>query len=172
MRRTAEVTGRESASAGGHSGSAAACIAIIGGVVGADMAIRTYVNRNYPDQRVRLSKDGRFVFRKVHNDGSAFDLMKGNQRLIIGSSGVMIGSLLGSLALGLREGENPVSMTGLSLLIGGALGNFIERIAKGSVTDYVSCRRLPGSMKKYYFNLSDICIFSGTMLHFLSKTDN
>lgn len=48
------------------------------------------------------------------------------------------------------------------LLIGGALGNVIDRIAYGAVADFLNMS-LPGWRNPYSFNVADIAIFAGAL---------
>ncbi|AXC49163.1 signal peptidase II [Paracoccus suum] len=48
------------------------------------------------------------------------------------------------------------------LLIGGALGNVIDRITYGAVADFLNMS-LPGWTNPYSFNLADIAIFAGAI---------
>ena len=49
-----------------------------------------------------------------------------------------------------------------SLLIGGALGNVIDRIWYGAVADFLNMS-LPGMANPYSFNVADITIFAGAL---------
>lgn len=48
------------------------------------------------------------------------------------------------------------------LLIGGALGNVIDRLAYGAVADFLNMS-LPGWRNPYSFNIADIAIFAGAL---------
>ena len=48
------------------------------------------------------------------------------------------------------------------LLIGGALGNVIDRLAYGAVADFLNMS-LPGWDNPYSFNVADIAIFAGAI---------
>jgi signal peptidase II len=60
----------------------------------------------------------------------------------------------------LREGRNPPAQVAAGLLVGGALGNIIDRIVWGAVADFlnVSCC---GWRNPFAFNVADIAIFIG-----------
>ncbi|MEE0956087.1 MAG: signal peptidase II [Eubacterium sp.] len=96
-----------------------------------------------------------------------------------------------SLAAGKKwEG---VERIGLSLAAAGGLNNLVDRMVKGYVTDYLHVDasikgtdlrdivwdastwpdngRMQKSGVDYYCNLSDICIFLGTFLAFLGKSN-
>lgn len=48
------------------------------------------------------------------------------------------------------------------LLIGGALGNVVDRLAYGAVADFLNMS-LPGWQNPYSFNVADIAIFAGAL---------
>ena len=58
--------------------------------------------------------------------------------------------------------HNRMARFGMGLMLGGILGNIIDRIFVGYITDFV----LIGSMP--VFNLADICVYSGVILMAIS----
>ena len=60
---------------------------------------------------------------------------------------------------------NEVTALGLSLVLGGGASNLYDRLKKGYVTDYLG---LPVA-KKLVFNLSDLCIFAGTVIAIIGE---
>ncbi len=61
-----------------------------------------------------------------------------------------------------REGLGPRAQIAAGLLIGGAAGNVIDRLAYGAVADFLnmSCCRIENP---FAFNLADVSIFLGTL---------
>lgn len=55
---------------------------------------------------------------------------------------------------------NKIFKSGISILLGGALGNVYDRIKQGSVTDFFSFKLKPNII----FNLADMFIFIGSAL--------
>ena len=53
---------------------------------------------------------------------------------------------------------NRMARLGMGLLLGGILGNLIDRIFVGYITDFVLIGSLP------VFNLADICVYAGVIL--------
>lgn len=90
---------------------------------------------------------------RVHNTGSAFGLFGGRNPLLAAIAGAIalgVGWLIwrGKLAGG------PERLGG-SLVLGGALGNLIDRLARGYVVDYLDFRVFPA------FNLADAAVVVG-----------
>ena len=55
-----------------------------------------------------------------------------------------------------------------SLMLGGALGNWVERLEYGYATDYLQIKVGPKKLQKIIFNLADIAIVLGGILGFLA----
>ena len=100
-------------------------------------------------------------FRMAWNQGVNFGLFAGETEAT--RWGLIVVALAITLWVGLwmRKGPHSV-LTRISagLLIGGALGNVIDRIRYGAVADFLNMS-LPGWQNPYSFNIADIAIFAG-----------
>jgi signal peptidase II len=102
----------------------------------------------------------------VHNTGAAFSLLSqagGWQRWLFAGLAVVMSGVIGVWLARLKPNETLMA-TALSLILGGAIGNLIDRVAYGYVIDFLDV---------YYqqwhwpaFNIADsaICIGVGLML--------
>lgn len=61
-----------------------------------------------------------------------------------------------------REGASKPAQASAGLLIGGALGNVVDRIAYGAVADFLNMSCC-GIENPYAFNVADIAIFGGAI---------
>ncbi len=61
-----------------------------------------------------------------------------------------------------RDKANPRAQISAGLLIGGALGNVVDRIAYGAVADFLNMSCC-GIENPYAFNIADIAIFIGAL---------
>lgn len=59
-----------------------------------------------------------------------------------------------------REERSTVMQVSAGLLVGGALGNVIDRVVYGAVADFLNMS-FPGWENPYSFNVADIAIFVG-----------
>lgn len=116
----------------------------------ADQAIKALVRR-VPQGHVFLRVEPFFELTHYTNTGAAFSLFSGNPMAI----GLMTLLLLAALFMVLR-GLNLSARAwfALACLIGGGLGNLIDRLLLGGVTDYIHL--LP--VRFPVFNFADICI--------------
>jgi signal peptidase II len=91
----------------------------------------------------------------VENDGVAFGRFAGNATLV---GLIVVVALLALLAYFLTHLDVPLVWLPTGVLLGGALGNVLDRLRSGAVTDYVKLPNWPA------FNLADIAITVGVVL--------
>ena len=99
---------------------------------------------------------GEFVrIAKTYNTGGIFGLV-GNSAPILALASTVVIALI--VVYQWREGlSGPWLLTvALGLLLGGALGNFIDRVRKGAVIDFVDMGI--GDLRWYTFNVADAAI--------------
>jgi signal peptidase II len=98
-----------------------------------------------------------FYLTHVHNTGTAFGLLQGNNRFLLIVAFLILGGLLYS-ARGLCERGGLWGFWGVSLVLGGAIGNMIDRYRFGKVVDFLDFRVWP------VFNFADSAISVGAVL--------
>ena len=136
---------------GQTSGSLAALTAVV--VVAADQATKALVRSEIArgDER-DLLLGARLVH--VRNDGVAFGQLGGSAVLV----GVVVTvALAGLLAYFAMHRDTPLIWLPTGLLLGGALGNLIDRLHAGAVTDFVKLPHWPA------FNVADMAITAGVI---------
>ncbi len=106
-----------------------------------------------------VSMGGLGELRQLRNPGTAFGIIEGKSWPLFAASIAVFCVLL--LALWLWGGPGgPLFQAGLGLIIGGALGNIIDRIALGAVVDFIDLGFWP--MQAWpVFNLADLGIVAG-----------
>lgn len=125
---------------------AAACaVALI------DQLLKRFIER-YPVGQVVISLDPLFDIVRTANHGAAFSILSGETPLLIMVTTLML--LLLAAAVLFSRRISRAARWAMSVLLGGGVGNWLDRVAAGSVTDYIRLRfiRFP------VFNFSDICI--------------
>lgn len=106
--------------------------------------------------------DNFFQLNYVENYGAAFGILEGKKIFfIIMTLAVVIG--ISFFLIKNYHEMNIFLRIGISLLLGGAIGNFIDRIRLGYVVDFISFR-LIGRYDFPVFNIADIAIVVGTGL--------
>ena len=99
---------------------------------------------------------GIFHLTYIENPGAAFGILA-NRRLLFLLLTIIIVGIMFYLYFQLRQKKSLTAFS-LGLVISGALGNFIDRFFRGTVTDLFDLRIWP------IFNIADICICVGLAL--------
>jgi signal peptidase II len=97
-----------------------------------------------------------FHFTLVHNTGTAFGFFQGNNKMLVLLSYAILAALIYS-ARGLYERAGGWAFWGVSLILGGALGNLADRHLYGHVIDFLDFRIWP------VFNIADSAITVGAI---------
>jgi signal peptidase II len=96
------------------------------------------------------------VLSLVHaqNSGVAFSLLSGSEAIVVVVTLVIVGAVLAFFA---THVDMRLLWLATGLIVGGALGNLLDRIRTGSVTDFIQLPHWPA------FNVSDIAITFGVL---------
>ncbi len=115
-----------------------------------------YLVRQLLQYRSSFPDDGFLRFTHTHNTGSAFGIFQGQNAPLILVSFVGIAILI----MIYRSQPQPTNLLRLSigLQLGGALGNLLDRMRLGHVTDFIDVGSWP------VFNLADASIVTGLVL--------
>jgi signal peptidase II len=95
----------------------------------------------------------------VHNNGAVFGLFRDNA-LLFGLASIGVVALI--VAYHGRSPRSPYLSTTLGLLLGGAVGNLIDRLRLGYVIDFVDAGI--GDLRFYTFNVADSAISLSILL--------
>ena len=101
---------------------------------------------------------GIFQLTHVQNEGGMFGSFQGKSTLLLG--GGLVATLL-LLTIGLKVDPKHLQL-GLGLMVGGGMGNGLDRLLFGQVTDFIDVRI--GSFGWPVFNLADVCIVGGILI--------
>jgi signal peptidase II len=130
----------------------AAAVAAV--VVGLDQLAKAAVRSGIP-----VGEERRFFIGiqlvHVRNTGVAFSLFSGGGTLVLVFTLLALAVLIAYLA---RRPDRPWLWIPTGMLIGGALGNLIDRLAHGAVTDFIKLPFWPA------FNVADMSITFGVLV--------
>lgn len=118
-------------------------------VLGGCSAARWYLDRT--SRRETEYSGGRVRLRTLWNAGASFGLPVPKNMLVPASC----------LALAALWKGRKRSPLGAGLVLGGGLGNLLERLRRGRVYDYIQFPKAPWGLHRYVFNLADLAIFVG-----------
>lgn len=110
-----------------------------------------YESRQLIGQTIRLTR--------VHNIGGALGIFPGSGALFLAVSSAVSAWIVFFLLR--HKDQNALMGIGLALLLAGAVGNLIDRLAYGYVLDFLEFRGL------FVNNFADICVSVGAVLIFI-----
>ncbi|TCK06290.1 signal peptidase II [Phorcysia thermohydrogeniphila] len=115
-----------------------------------------------------------FSLRYAENPGAAFSILSSGNEILRKLFLIVIPILIVVVILyyGLfKETKDKLNITGLGLILGGAVGNLYDRILHGKVIDFFDF--YIGNYHYPTFNVADTCVFLGCLLlvlhHYLGK---
>lgn len=123
------------------------------GVVAADQLTKALVRASFGVGESVPVVDGVLWLTRVQNAGAAFGVLTG-QRWAFVAIGLAVLAGVG-WALVRAHPAHWLPRTGLALVAGGALGNLVDRVALGTVTDFIDLGWFP------VFNLADVALDVG-----------
>jgi signal peptidase II len=132
--------------------------AIVVGVVALDLGTKTWAVSALADGPVVLF--GHVGFALTRNTGGAFSLFQGFTPLLA----IVAGIVAFLLVRAVRRTDDVVLVVALSLVLGGAVGNLVDRVFRtpgvlhGAVVDFVHVGSFPT------FNVADASITTGAVL--------
>ena len=101
-----------------------------------------------------------FYITYVKNDGAAFSILRGNRWLLIA---IGIIALMFMIKLIIMDKKiTKLDVVSYSLVIGGILGNLVDRVLYGSVIDYLDFYLF--GYNAPVFNFADSCIVIGAII--------
>ena len=144
-------------------------IAIIAAVVLLDRLTKLYIQATFSPLDIVPVIPGVFNIVHAENPGAAFSLLADaplavRRLVLVVLSGVVM-VIIGYLLFRPQPPntrETAITPVGLSLVLGGAIGNFWDRIVVGTVTDFLQF--FIGPYEYPSFNVADSAIFCGAVL--------
>jgi len=120
-----------------------------------DQAVKALVRRDIPAGDTRDVLGGTLRLVHVENHGVAFGRFSGNALVV----GLLVAvALVALVAYFATHLDTPLVWLPTGLLIGGALGNVVDRVTSGPVTDFIKLPHWPA------FNVADVCITGGVVI--------
>ena len=99
----------------------------------------------------------------VENTGAAFGMLKDHRWVFLIISTVALGGMI--VYMFLNKTKHPLETTSVAFIVGGGIGNMIDRLARGFVVDFVDVKCIPHW--NYIFNVADIFVCVGCGLFIL-----
>ena len=105
-----------------------------------------------------------FYLTYTHNTGAAFSILTGQRLLLILIAVIILILIFNYIRKNKVEGK--IEKIAFSLILGGALGNLIDRIIRGFVVDFLDFKIFGYNFP--VFNLADTFIVVGVILLFIT----
>jgi len=139
---------------------------LIAGVVALDRATKLYIRARVSPVDVYPVIPRFFNIVHTENPGAAFGMFSDSPTewrgiLLVGIS-IAVMTILGVMLWRMAAAQSQVTSTGLALVFGGALGNLVDRLFRGTVTDFIQL--FFGSYEFPSFNVADSAITIGAGL--------
>jgi signal peptidase II len=137
-------------------------LALAVAVVVADQAIKAWILAGLDlPQLVSLKVLGPFYLTMVWNPGVSFGFLQAQHDLVRWALAAFSIIVAAMLALWVRRTERPLFAVAVGLVMGGAVGNVVDRIRFGAVVDFVDVSR---AYFPWVFNVADSAITIGICL--------
>jgi signal peptidase II len=118
-------------------------------------------------ERVPLQLFGPFQLTRIWNRGFSFGLLQAPNDLVRWGMVLFSVAVAVLLALWARRSGRLMTAAGLGCVIGGALGNAVDRARFGAVVDFIDVQRL--GFFPWIFNVADVAINVGVALLLLDS---
>lgn len=126
-------------------------------IIAADQATKFAVRASMqPGDRIPVIGDW-FSIYYVRNTGAAFSMFSGNKMVTIALTSVLIILCLVFIIYEARKGSKALAAL-ITMIFAGGVGNMIDRLALGYVTDMISCWNFA------VFNVADIFVTCGCFI--------
>ena len=99
----------------------------------------------------------------MENTGAAFGMLQDRRWVFLVISTVALSGMI--VYMFLNKTKHPLETTAVAFIVGGGIGNMIDRLARGFVVDFVDVKCIP--YWKYIFNVADIFVCVGCGLFIL-----
>ena len=134
------------------------CPLAIAAIVALDQWVKAYIVTHFAVGESKPFLPQLLRLNYVRNFGAAWSSFSGERWLLIGVTGVGMLALAWLLA---RIVRHPLGVWSLTAVIGGGVGNLIDRVRLGYVVDMLHFQFWPSYPT---FNVADMCIVSGAVL--------
>lgn len=138
------------------------CLLLAALLVAVDQGVKSWVRGEIPLYEHLPFLPGVLDLTYVQNTGAAFSLLSSHTWVLTLLSGVV--SLVLVIAIARKALPHWSGMLGMALLLGGAVGNFIDRLLLGFVTDMFAVTFVNFPV----FNVADMGVVAGGVLFFLN----
>ena len=145
-------------------------------IIAADQATKLWATRafnlpfNICEQNPKIGYEGKFIemtpivdLAMTCNEGVSFGMLSGDSDIKRWGLTIFALIMVSVLFYVLSQTKDKLSRLGIALIIGGAIGNGIDRLFFGAVTDFISVHELLPFFP-WIFNIADSAITCGVIV--------
>lgn len=133
-------------------------LVLVAAIVGADQLVKLWAVRALGPGGSMAVIPGVFHLTYAENRGAAFSILEGKRLFFVAVTAVMVALMAYLVWKGVIRGT--FGRLAAAFVAGGALGNVIDRLARGYVVDLFDCRFIRFAI----FNVADIFITLGGLM--------
>lgn len=130
--------------------------------MGLDQFTKWLIVSNFELNESRAVIDGVLNFTYIRNDGAALGMLDDHRWIFMVTSTLAIVAGLVFMFVYYQKHYDPMLYTSLSFIVGGGIGNMIDRTVLGYVVDFIDVRFIP--FWKWIFNVADVFVCVGSAL--------
>ena len=127
------------------------------GLIIVDQIVKHWVTSNIPLNGSRTFIPGLLDLDNLHNTGAAWSMLEGRQWFF---AVITVIAIIVVAYLMWKNRRSAWIMTGLSLIMAGAVGNFIDRLSQRYVVDMFALKNVNFPV----FNVADACLTVGVFI--------
>ena len=133
-------------------------------VCGADLFLKRCVEKNVKPGEEKEIVGTPFCIRKVYNRGAAFNLLQDQPEIMRTLTTSAVAAVVVYDYILLPQKGRHLLKLGMMCMTGGALSNFIDRVKRGKVVDYIGIRTRWEKLSRITYNVGDFAIFAGAVI--------
>lgn len=119
-----------------------------------DQISKWYIQNNMDVYQTISIIEDFFNITYIHNTGAAFSILEGKTSFLIGMQIIVLTAMF--IYVNVKNNQiNRILKISLAFIVGGGIGNLIDRITNGYVVDFFDFHFWP------IFNVADICVCVG-----------
>lgn len=131
-------------------------------IVGLDQLSKYFIVQKLDNFESIPIIDGILNFTRIPNDGMAFGMLDDHRFIFMIASALLIFAAAVFMFVYYKKYYHPVLYTALSFIVGGGIGNMIDRVFFVNVVDFIDVVFIP--FWKWIFNVADIFVCLGAAL--------
>lgn len=133
-------------------------ILIIAASIGVDQLIKYLITANFELGQTKSLIPNILSLTHIRNSGAAWSIMEGKTWFLVGLPIIVMAAAL--VFMYKKRGGSKLMLSSLALIIGGGIGNLIDRIRLHEVVDYLKTDFINFPI----FNFADICVVCGAVM--------